>query len=124
MRISDWSSDVCSSDLADEALEIFAFRVAREAAALATTIGGIDALVFTGGIGEHQPDMRARICARLTWLGITCDADANKAGAFNIASSGADVAVLIIPANEEQEMAEPCATNLGAAGQDRKSTRL
>src|SRR3546814_973092 len=95
MRISDWSSDVCSSDLADEALEIFAFRVAREAAALATTIGGIDALVFTGGIGEHQPDMRARICARLTWLGITCDADANKAGAFNIASSGADVAVQI-----------------------------
>src|SRR3546814_12816284 len=71
MRISDWSSDVCSSDL--------------------------------------QPDMRARICARLTWLGITCDADANKAGAFNIASSGADVAVLIIPANEEQEMAEQCA---------------
>src|SRR3546814_2700292 len=59
---------------ADEALEIFAFRVAREAAALATTIGGIDALVFTGGIGEHQPNMRARICARLTWLGITCDA--------------------------------------------------
>src|SRR3546814_17442220 len=53
---------------ADEALEIFAFRVAREAAALATTIGGIDALVFTGGIGEHQPDKigrawcRGRVC--------------------------------------------------------------
>src|SRR3546814_20131809 len=97
MRISDWSSDVCSSDL-----------------------GGIDALVFTGGIGEHQPDMRARICARLTWLGITCDADANKAGAFNIASSGADVAVLIIPANEEQEMAEQCATILGARSEERR----
>ncbi|SCW91045.1 acetate kinase [Sphingobium faniae] len=102
---------------ADEALEIFAFRVAREAAALASTIGGIDALVFTGGIGEHQPDMRARICARLAWLGITCDADANKAGAFNIASPGARVAVLIIPANEEQAMADQCATILGAAGQ-------
>src|SRR3546814_11341320 len=63
---------------ADEALEIFAFRVAREAAALATTIGGIDALVFPGGTGEHQPDMRARICARRTWLGLTCDVDPNN----------------------------------------------
>src|SRR3546814_12490100 len=54
---------------ADEALEIFAFRVAREAAALATTIGGIDALVFTGGTGEDQPDSRAHTYWRLTSIG-------------------------------------------------------
>lgn len=98
---------------ADEALETFAFRVAREAAALATTIGGIDALVFTGGIGEHQPAIRARICARLAWLGATIDADANNAGAPDIASLDAKVAVLIIPADEEQAMAEQCATIMG-----------
>jgi acetate kinase len=98
---------------ADEALEIFAFRVAREAAALAATVGGIDALVFTGGIGEHQPEIRARICARLGWLGVTCDASANSAGAADISSPGAAVDVMIIPADEEQAMADQCASMLG-----------
>jgi acetate kinase len=87
---------------ADEALDIFAFRVAREAAALAATLGGIDALVFTGGIGEHQPEIRARICARLRWLGVTIDAQLNSANAPDIALSGARVAVLIISADEER----------------------
>lgn len=100
---------------ADEALDIFAFRVAREAAALAATLGGMDALVFTGGIGEHQPEMRARICARLSWLGVTCDAGANNAGAFDIGSPGAEVAVMIIPADEEQAMADQCGPLLARA---------
>lgn len=100
---------------ADEALDIFAFRVAREAAALAATLGGMDALVFTGGIGEHQPEIRARICARLSWLGATCDAGANNAGACDIGSPGADVAVMIIPADEEQAMADQCGLLLAQA---------
>lgn len=104
------------SPSAGEALEIFAFRVAREVAALAATLGGVDALVFTGGIGEHQPVIRARICARLAWLGVTCDSNANFAGAPDIASAGAKVAVLIIPADEEQAMAEQCGSILARAG--------
>src|SRR3546814_11448321 len=101
---------------ADEALEIFAFRVAREAAALATTIGGIDALVFTGGIGEHQPDMRARICARVNWLVLPCAAYANKSGAFTIPSSGHAVTVMNNHATTAQEMATTCDTNSGDTG--------
>lgn len=101
---------------AGEALDIFAFRVAREAAALAATLGGMDALVFTGGIGEHQPEIRARICARLGWLGVTCDAGANNAGASDIGSPGAEMAVMIIPADEEQAMADQCRSLLVQAG--------
>lgn len=100
---------------ADEALDIFAFRVAREAAALAASLGGIDALVFTGGIGEHQPEIRARICARLGWLGVTIDADFNNANAPDIALADARVAVLIISADEEQAMAEECGAVLASA---------
>lgn len=100
---------------ADEALDIFAFRVAREAAALAATLGGIDALVFTGGIGEHHAEIRARICARLGWLGVTIDADFNEANAPDIALSDARIAVLIISADEEQAMAEECAAILTSA---------
>lgn len=100
---------------ADEALDIFAFRVAREAAALAATLGGLDALVFTGGIGEHHAEIRARICARLRWLGVTIDADFNEANAPDIALSDATIAVLIISADEEQAMAEECAAILTSA---------
>ncbi|WP_447953524.1 acetate/propionate family kinase [Sphingopyxis chilensis] len=100
---------------ADEALDIFAFRVAREAAALANTLGGMDALVFTGGIGEHQPEIRARICARLGWLGVTIDADFNNANGPDIAAADARVAVLIIAADEEQVMAEECGAILASA---------
>lgn len=100
---------------ADEALDIFAFRVAREAAALAATLGGLDALVFTGGIGEHHAEIRARICARLRWLGVTIDADFNEANAPDIALSDATIAVLIISADEEQAMAEECAAILISA---------
>jgi len=100
---------------AGEALDIFAFRVAREAAALAATLGGIDALVFTGGIGEHQPEIRANVCARLRWLGVTIDAQLNTANAPDIALSGARVAALIISADEEQAMAEECSAFLASA---------
>jgi acetate kinase len=76
----------------------------------------MDALVFTGGIGEHQPEIRARICARLGWLGVTCDAGANNAGASDIGSPGAEMAVMIIPADEEQAMADQCRSLLVQAG--------
>ena len=69
--ISADARELAASDApeAREALALFALRVAREVAAVATTLGGLDALVFTGGIGEHQPAVRDAICRHLEWLG-------------------------------------------------------
>lgn len=84
---------------AHEAIDYFCFRVAREIASMAAAMGGIDGLVFTGGIGEHSAHARAQICEGLGWMGIALNGAANAAHAREI-SSGA-VAVRVIPTNEE-----------------------
>jgi len=84
-----------------EALDLFAFRAARETAALAGTLGGLDCLVFTAGIGEHAAPIRAMICDRLGWLGVELDASANAAHAELISTPGSRVELRIIPTNEE-----------------------
>jgi acetate kinase len=91
---------------AREALELFAFRIAGEAARLATTLGGLDCLVFTAGIGEHQPQVRAAVCERLAWLGVKLDGQANAANASVISSAASRVAVLILATDEEQVIAD------------------
>lgn len=91
---------------AREALDLFAFRIAGEAARLATTLGGLDGLVFTAGIGEHQPEVRAAICARLAWLGIDLDAQANERNARVISSERSRIAVIVLPTDEEQIIAD------------------
>lgn len=88
---------------AREAIEIFTFRIAQAAAALAVTLGGLDAIVFTAGIGEHQPEIRARICRHLGWLGVRI---AEEAGPGRIDAPGSAVAVLVIPTDEEQVVAD------------------
>ncbi len=112
---------------AREALDLFAFRVAGEVARLAVSLGGVDALVFSAGIGENQPQVRAAIAAHLGWLGLTLDADANDAGANDAAASDAGarsiatgespVACLVVPTDEEQVLALEAASLL--AGSDR-----
>ena len=62
---------------AREAIELFVFRIAREIGALTASLGGLDGLVFTAGIGEHAPQIRAMVCARLGWLGAVLDEEAN-----------------------------------------------
>ena len=69
--------------------------------ALAAAMDGVDALVFTAGIGENSPAIRAALCARLAWLGAALDADANEAGATVISAPSARLKVLVIPTNEE-----------------------
>ena len=86
---------------AREALELFVFRAARETAALANTLGGLDCLVFTAGIGEHSAPVRSAICAKLEWLGVRIDAAANEAHAELISAPESAVAVLVIPTDEE-----------------------
>lgn len=90
---------------AREALELFAFRIAGEVARLATTLNGFDSLVFTAGIGEHQPEVRAAVCERLVWLGIELDRNANALNASVISSAGSRVTVLVLPTDEEQIIA-------------------
>ena len=84
--ISADSRELLASDAATarEAIDLFNFRIAGEIARLATTLGGLDAIVFTAGIGEHQPPIRAGICERLAWLGLDIDAAANATNAQRI----------------------------------------
>ncbi|MDV7269409.1 acetate/propionate family kinase [Thioclava sp. A2] len=84
---------------AQEAIDYFTFRIRRELGGLAAALGGIDALVFCGGIGENSAHIRARVCEGMEWLGITLDAGANAANAREIAHG--PVRVLTIPTNEE-----------------------
>ena len=91
---------------AKQAIEIFAFRTAGEIARLAATLEGLDAIVFTAGIGENQPEIREAICAWLGWLGIALDAAANRQNSYTIGSTGSRVKVLVIPTDEQQVIAE------------------
>lgn len=91
---------------AREAIDLFTFRIAGEMARLAATIGGVDAIVFTAGIGENQPLIRERVCERLNWLGIKLDATANAANAETINTVLSRVAVFVIPTDEEQVIAD------------------
>jgi acetate kinase len=106
--ISPDSRDLIASTevAAHEARELFTHRVARETAALATTLGGLDAVVFTAGIGERQPSVRAAVCTRLAWLGVSLDAVANDANALCIHAPDSRVDVFVIPTDEEQVIAD------------------
>jgi acetate kinase len=86
---------------AREAVDLFCYRLVREAGALAAVLGGIDAIVFTGGIGEHAAPVRATVCNALGWLGLAFDAEANAAGATVISRPGSRLTALILPTNEE-----------------------
>jgi acetate kinase len=93
---------LASSDpQAAEAIDLFVFRAVREAAALVATMGGLDGLVFTAGIGEKSPQIRHEICERLSWLGILLDADASAKNLFEINASTSRVKVWVIPTDEE-----------------------
>jgi acetate kinase len=106
LGVSGVSSDMrtlCESDdpHASEAVELFTFRAARETAALAATLGGLDGLVFTAGIGEHSAPVRAAICRRLGWLGVAVDEEANAGHAALISTAESAVEVRVIPTDEE-----------------------
>ena len=84
---------------AEQAIEYFVFRIRRELGSLAAVLGGLDTVVFTGGIGENSPTIRGRVCSDMEWIGITLDAAANADHA-DVISSG-DVTVRVIPTDEE-----------------------
>jgi acetate kinase len=94
-----------SDPRAAEAVEQFVYRAALETGALAAALEGLDALVFTGGIGEHALAVRAQICAKLGWLGIEIDPAANAGNALRISTPASRVAVCVIPTDEEAVIA-------------------
>ncbi|MDB5362120.1 MAG: hypothetical protein JWO51_3417 [Rhodospirillales bacterium] len=106
LGVSGLSSDMrvlleSTSPEAREAVELFVFRIAREAAALAGSLGGLDGFVFTAGIGEHAAPIRAAVCTRLAWLGVAMDPGANNVDADRISTADSRVEVRVIPTDEE-----------------------
>ncbi len=86
---------------AEEAIAVFVYRIQRELGSLAAALGGLDALVFTGGVGENAPVIRARVAEAAHWLGLRLDATANDEGQLKISPADSPVAAWVIPTNEE-----------------------
>jgi len=96
------ASDSSSARLA---IDYFTYRCAESLAGLCVATRGLDALVFTAGVGENSPAIRAGICERLDWMGIHIDTPSNEAGSLCISSPESAVGVYIIPTNEEAVIA-------------------
>ena len=88
------------------AVDYFVYRVGLNAGMLAAALGGLDAFVFTAGIGENSPTIRARIAEKLAWLGVVFDPAANAAGKLVISRPESGVAVLVVPTDEELMIAQ------------------
>jgi acetate kinase len=86
---------------AAEAVELFVYRITREMGSLAAALGGLDALVFTGGIGENAAPIRERVCRTAQWLGLEFDEKANAAREPRISQEGSRVRAWVIPTDEE-----------------------
>lgn len=95
---------------AAEALDLFAYRVVREAGSMMAALGGLDALVFTAGIGERSARIRSTICQGLNWAGVAVDETRNAANASCISANSARVPAYVVPADEEQPIARAVAT--------------
>jgi acetate kinase len=111
---SDMRDLLASSDPhAAEAIDLFVYRIGRELGSMAAALGGLDALVFTGGIGENSAEIRERVCQHSEWLGISLDPHANAIRARSIHRSGSGVKVWVVPTNEELVIARQTRQVLG-----------
>jgi acetate kinase len=82
------------------------YRIVRETGSLAAALGGIDAIVFTGGIGENDAATRSEISMGCAWLGLEIDEERNTTGELEISSPSSRVKALIVPTNEELKIAQ------------------
>ena len=108
LGVSGISSDMrtlltSSEPGAKAAVDLFVYRIAREMGSLASALGGLDAIVFTAGIGENSSALRERVCHDAGWLGVEFDSAANAAarGAARLSTHRSRVAAWVIPTNEE-----------------------
>jgi len=99
---SDMRTLLASADpRAQRAVDLFVYRIGRELGSLAAALGGLAAVVFTGGIGERAPAIRERVCRDAEWLGLELDPAANQAGGPRISAGASRVPAWVIPTNEE-----------------------
>ena len=98
------------------AVDLFLYRIRRELGSFVAALGGIDALVFTGGIGENAAPIRERVCQDAAWLGVELDAAANVRGGPCISATGSRVRAWLIPTNEELMIARHTRRVLGQGG--------
>jgi acetate kinase len=118
--LSDDMKTLLASDTpqAAEAVDLFVYRIGRELGSLAAALGGLDALVFTAGIGEHAPEIRSRVCAQAAWLGLEIDETANAAGGPRITTDSSRASAWMIPTDEDLVIARH-ARHLIAGGSER-----
>jgi acetate kinase len=90
---------------AAEAIDYFVYRIGQELGAMTAALGGLDALVFTAGIGENSPEIRRRVCRDAAWLGIVLDEEANRKGGERISRPGIRPSAWVVPTNEERMIA-------------------
>jgi acetate kinase len=83
------------------AIDLYVYRIGRELGSLAAALDGLDAIVFTAGIGENSAPLRERVCRDARWLGIELDAAANEAGGPRVSTDASRVSVWVVPTNEE-----------------------
>jgi acetate kinase len=95
------------------AVDFFVYRAAKEIAALAAVLGGIDGLIFTAGIGENSPEIRSRICEACAWLGLELDREANVNRGPRISTSQSKISAWVVPTNEELMIARHTWSLLG-----------
>ncbi|MEI7445160.1 MAG: acetate/propionate family kinase [Burkholderiales bacterium] len=120
LGVSGVSSDMrtlLASDAAGarRAIDLYCYRIGREIGSLAAALGGLDALVFTAGIGEHAAPVREAVCRHAAWLGARLDAAANAAGADRLHAPDSGLAIWRVPTNEEGMIARHTAAVLGLA---------
>lgn len=107
LGVSGLSSDMRTLEAsshpdAQAAIDLFVHRITRELGGLAATLGGLDALVFTGGIGEHSATIRQRVCLEAAWLGVELDQPANLGHRACITTATSRTSAWVIPTNEER----------------------
>ena len=119
LGVSGISSDMRTLLASDEprakfAVELFVYRIGRELGSLAAALGGLDALVFTAGIGEHAAPIRERVCQAAAWLGVELDPAANAAGGPRISAENSRIPAWVIPTNEELMIARHTRMSIAA----------
>ena len=125
LGVSETSSDMhdllqheAQDQRAAEAVGLFCYQVKKWIGAFAAALGGVDTLVFAGGIGENAPKVRTRICDGLGFLGIDLDEDRNATGQSVISAGHSRVAIRVIPTNEELMIAQTVCKILGVSYQE------
>jgi acetate kinase len=124
LGVSGISSDMrtlLASDApgAKAAIDLYVYRIGRELGSLVAAMGGLDAMVFTAGVGENSAVLRERVCRDAAWLGVACDSAANARNTGRISTAASRVSAWVIPTNEELMIARHTRTLLASPGAGR-----